>query len=115
MLDATSYESFITENRITKGIIATDKGFPESAAHEQFVEHPDLHYLNPIKRNSKFIEQRHHMLDFTGILPGDESITYRKEKCEALINGSTPSETAAKLPQKNRTGSAGQRRTGPMT
>lgn len=83
MLDSTSYESFITENRITKGIIVADKGFPESAAHEQFVEHPDLHYLNPIKRNSKFIE-RHHMLDFTGILPGDESITYRKEKCEGL-------------------------------
>lgn len=34
MLDATSYESFITENRLTKGIIVADKGFPESAAHE---------------------------------------------------------------------------------
>ena len=80
MLDATSYGAFIAENGITKGIIVGDKGFPESAAHEHFEANPDLHYLNPIKRNSKLIE-RHHMLDFTDILPGYEGITFRKEKC----------------------------------
>ena len=80
MLDATSYSAFIRENHITKGIIVGDKGFPESAAHDQFEANPDLHYLNPVKRNSKLIE-RHHMLDFTGILIGYEGITYRKEKC----------------------------------
>ena len=80
MLDATSYSEFIRENGITKGIIVGDKGFPESAAHNQFEANPDLHYLNPIKRNSKLIE-RHTMLDFTGLLPGYEGITYRKEKC----------------------------------
>ena len=69
MLDATSYEAFIKENRITKGIIVGDKGFPESLTHEEFESHPDLHYLNPIKRNSKLIA-RHSMLDFTAILPG---------------------------------------------
>lgn len=30
MLDATAYESFISENHITKGIIVSDKGFPSS-------------------------------------------------------------------------------------
>ena len=80
MLDATSYSAFISENKITKGIIVGDKGFPESAAHDQFASNPDLHYLNPVKRNSKLIE-RHSMLDFTGILPGYEEITFRKEKC----------------------------------
>ena len=80
MLDATSYQEFITQNGITKGIIVADKGFPESAAHEQFEKNPDLHYLNPVKRNSKLIG-RHGMLDFTGILSGYEGITYRKEKC----------------------------------
>jgi hypothetical protein len=40
MLDATSYEAFIKENRITKGIIVGDKGFPESAAHKEFESHP---------------------------------------------------------------------------
>ena len=83
MLDATSYEAFIAENGITKGIIIADKGFPESAAHEHFAAHKDLHYLNPIKRNAKLIE-RHHMLDFTGILPGYEGITFRKEKCSGV-------------------------------
>ena len=80
MLDATSYSEFIRENNITKGIIVADKGFPESAAHEHFESNENLHYLNPIKRNSKLIE-RHNMLDFTGILPGYDGITYRKEKC----------------------------------
>lgn len=80
MLDATSYSAFISENGIKKGIIVADKGFPESAAHDQFEANPDLHHLNPVKRNSKLIE-RHNMLDFTGILPGYEGITFRKEKC----------------------------------
>ena len=80
MLDATAYKAFISENRITRGIIVGDKGFPESAAHEYFAANPELHYLNPVKRNSKLIE-RHNMLDFTGILPGYEGITFRKEKC----------------------------------
>ena len=83
MLDATSYNEFIRENHITKGIIVADKGFPESAAHEQFEAHSDLHYLNPVKRNSKLIE-RHNMLDFTGILSGYEGITYKKEKCVGI-------------------------------
>ena len=80
MLDATAYGAFISENKITKGIIVGDKGFPASAAHEHFEANPNLHYLNPVKRNSKLIE-RHSMLDFTGILPGYEGITFRKEKC----------------------------------
>lgn len=80
MLDLTSYESFLSENGITKGIVIADKGFPESAAGAYFRNHPDLHYLNPIKRNSKLIET-HRMMDFTGILDGFEGITFRKEEC----------------------------------
>jgi transposase len=83
MLDLTAYESFIRENGITKGIIVADKGFPASAAQGQFRNNPDLHYLNPIKRNSKLIGT-YSMLDFTGILPGDNNITYRKEKCSGI-------------------------------
>lgn len=80
MLDATAYRAFLEENKITKGIVVGDKGFPESAAHDYFEQNPELHYLNPIKRNSKLIE-RHNMLDFTAILPGYDGITFRKEKC----------------------------------
>lgn len=80
MLDVTAYSDFIAQNNITKGIIVADKGFPESAAHEHFEKNQDLHYLNPIKRNSKMIE-RHKMLDFNAMLPGYEGVTYKKEKC----------------------------------
>jgi transposase len=80
MLDLTAYESFIRENGITKGVIVADKGFPASAAQDQFRENPGLHYLNPIKRNSTLIGT-YAMLDYTGILPGNDGITYRKEKC----------------------------------
>jgi hypothetical protein len=80
MLDATAYESFIAENGITKGIIVADKGFPSSAAQEQFQKNPDLHFLNPLKRNAKLI-QRYDMLTFTDILPTNSNITCRKEKC----------------------------------
>lgn len=80
MLDATSYENFLTENRITKGIVVADKGFPSSAAQMQFEANPDLHYINPIKRNSKLIEQ-YGLLDYEGLLCGYEGTTYHKVKC----------------------------------
>lgn len=80
MLDVTSYSEFISENRICQGILIGDKGFPSSAANEEFTSNPDLHYMNPIKRNSKLAE-RHNMYDFTGVLHGFEGITFRKEKC----------------------------------
>ena len=83
MLDLTAYEAFIRESGITKGIIVADKGFPASAAQDQFRENPDLHYLNPIKRNAALIGT-HAMLDFTGILPGYDGITFRKEKCGGI-------------------------------
>lgn len=81
MLDVTAYESFISENHITKGIIVSDKGFPSSAAEAQFKANPDLHYLNPLKRNAKLIE-RYDMLTFTEILPSNSNVTCRKEKCK---------------------------------
>jgi hypothetical protein len=80
MPDITAYEAFIAETGITKGIIVADKGFPASAAQSHFKAYPQLHYLNPIKRNSKLIET-HALLDFTALLPGYEGITFRKEKC----------------------------------
>jgi hypothetical protein len=82
MLDLTSYEAFISENRITKGVIVADKGFPASAAGEYFRDHPDLHYLNPIKRNARVIDDLQ-LLDFTDILDGHDGITYVKKESAA--------------------------------
>jgi len=79
MLDVTAYSEFISENHITKGIVVADKGFPQSAARKHFADNPDLHYLNPLKRDSKIASELH-MLEFTGLLSGFEGITYRKEK-----------------------------------
>ena len=80
MPDSVSYEAFIAENGITKGIVVADKGFPESAAGGYFKSHPDLHYLNPIKRNAKVIDS-YQLLDFAGILVGYEGVTYAKRQC----------------------------------
>ena len=81
MLDITSYESFIADNGIKKGIIVADKGIPASAAKEQFDNNPDLHYLNPIKRNAKVIET-YNLHQYEGVLADREGILYRKIKCE---------------------------------
>ncbi len=81
MLDLTSYEAFIRENDIQNGLIVADKGFPADAASACFRERPGLHYLNPVKRNSKLIDT-HRMLEFTGFLAGREGVTCRKKKCE---------------------------------
>lgn len=81
MLDSVAYEEFIKENGITKGIIVADKGFPEKSAEEQFKAHPDLHYLNPIKRNSKLLK-KYTLLKFTKDLKNNEQIAYKKAKCE---------------------------------
>lgn len=79
MLDLTAYSEFISEHQITKGIVVADKGFPQSAAKQHFKDNPNLHYLNPLKRNSKIASELH-MLEFTGLLTGFEGITCRKEK-----------------------------------
>jgi len=80
MLDVTSYESFISENGIKKGIIVSDKGIPASAAREQFSKNPELHYLNPVKRNAKVIET-YQLHEYDGILSNKEGILYKKSKC----------------------------------
>jgi len=79
MLDVTAYSEFICEHHITKGIVVADKGFPQSAAKKHFQDNPGLHYLNPLKRDSRIASELH-MLEFTALLGGYEGITYRKEK-----------------------------------
>ena len=79
MIDATSYENFIDENKIKKGIIVGDKGFPSSCAKKHFAKNLDLHYLNSLKRNSKYIKD-FNLLEFTEQVPGHENILFSKVK-----------------------------------
>ena len=79
MLDLTAYGVFVRECGIKRGVIVADKGFPASAAAECRRENPDLHYLNPLKRNST-LAKAHGMLDFDGVLPDREGISFRKAR-----------------------------------
>lgn len=76
MLDQTAYEHFLRQNQISKGLLVGDKGFPFSRSEELFKENKDLHYLNPLKRNSKLID-RYGMYEYDGILKDREGITYK--------------------------------------
>ena len=79
MIDATAYENFINQNEIKRGVIVGDKGFPSSSAKKYFTKNKNLHYLNPLKRNCKYINQ-YDLTNFTDQLPEDESILCKKIK-----------------------------------
>ena len=81
MLDVTAYEDFIRECGVKRGVLVADKGFPESAAHGHISANPDLHYLNPIRRNATFI-RTHRMLEFEGVLPDRDGVSFKKAKAQ---------------------------------
>jgi len=83
MLDVTAYEDFVETCGVENGFVVSDKGFPAGAAASHYAKHPNLHYLNPVKRNSRFIET-HDLMSFEGVLPGYEGITYKKAKCQGV-------------------------------
>jgi hypothetical protein len=82
MLDINAYETFLQETNIERGLIVSDKGIPGSAASKYFANHPELGYLNPIKRNAKVIK-KYKLYEYEGILEGEEEITYKKAKDES--------------------------------
>ncbi len=71
MIDARAYRSFVRDNKIEKGILITDKGFPPKEIEDLFAQHKDLHFLSPLKRNDRRIAE-HAMLDFNDCLRGIE-------------------------------------------
>ena len=79
MLDLTAYEDFITENNITQGIIVGDKGFPASSARKSFMDNPNLHFINPIKRDAKIIQELN-LYEYDGALSNNDHILYRKSQ-----------------------------------
>lgn len=77
-IDASSYENFIRDNKITKGIIITDKGFPPSKIRKILENDADLHFLTPIRRSNSLIIE-YDMLSYAGKLEGfDDLILYKK-------------------------------------
>jgi len=79
-IDASSYEAFIKDNNIEKGILITDKGFPVSMIAKGLKERPGLHFLTPIKRNDLRIKDNN-MFQWTGILKGvDKQVLFSKKQ-----------------------------------
>ena len=77
-IDAVSYHSFIQDNKITSGIIVSDKGFPPNQIRDILLQQPCLHYLTPVKRNDKRINA-FKMTEFEGVLAGvDKTVQYKK-------------------------------------
>ncbi len=79
-IDASAYREFIRDNKIEKGIIIAEKGFPPSKLADEFKAHPGLHFLTPIKRNDLNINKLN-LLNFDGVLTGTkQQILYSKRK-----------------------------------
>lgn len=77
MLDATSYEAFIKNNHIKHGIMVGDKGFPSSSIETILNSESDLHYLNPLKRDSRYIED-YDLFHYEGQLKGHETVLFKR-------------------------------------
>ena len=81
MLDLTAYEDFISENNIKEGIIIGDKGFPSSSIKKAFKDNPNLHFINPLKRDAKIIRELD-LYKYAGTLSNNDSILYKKAHYE---------------------------------
>lgn len=80
VLDCVSYQRFLSENGLSRGIVMADKGFPKKAAQEAFKSSQNLHWLNPIKRNDKRIKT-HAMYSFSGMLDDkNRDVLFKKEQ-----------------------------------
>ena len=80
-VDSRAIKDFIETNRISKGIIAADKGFTPSAVLEAVEGVDSLHYLLPLKRDSSLIDT-YGMYDFDRSF-FDETTT----ECKAIRTG----------------------------
>ena len=81
MVDARAFGDFVKKNRIDRGIIIADKGFPTSSAEDVIRASPDLHYLIPLKDNNSLIE-RYSMLDFETVVEGYAYILGKKTRLD---------------------------------
>lgn len=79
MSDSVAYKDFISSYGMTKGIIVGDKAFSSSCAGDQIESNIDLHYVNPLKNNSRYIKE-YNLTDYEGILDSREFLLYKKVK-----------------------------------
>lgn len=77
-IDATTVNSFITMNNIDKGILVADKGFPLKSIESQLKDHPDLHFLLPLKRNASMAEKNDAFSYDSAFHYGDKTLQGKK-------------------------------------
>lgn len=75
--DASSFPRILEEYNITRGLLVGDKGFPVGSIKEWVNGHPELHYLLPVKRNSKYIS-KHNLRDYRDNLENMNTVLYKK-------------------------------------
>lgn len=85
MLDRTTINDFVSENKIVNGIMILDKGFYNESLFEKVDKIDGLSYLIPLKQNSAFI-RNYGMDNPTDLLQGykDGTILYKKVR---MANG----------------------------
>lgn len=85
MLDQTTINNFVEENKIERGLLIMDKGFYKQELFDDLDKKDGLAYLIPLKQNSAFIKN-YGMDNPTEHLVGykDATILYKKEK---MANG----------------------------
>ena len=77
-IDVSSYNAFIRDNNIRKGLIISDKWVPSSRIQKKLKNRLGSHFLTPIKRNDVRITNNH-MLRFESILEGvTNHVLYKK-------------------------------------
>lgn len=75
--DASAFPRILEEYNITRGMLIGDKGFPAGSIKEWTAAHPELHFLLPIRRNSKYIE-KYHLREYKNKLNNIDTVLYSK-------------------------------------
>ena len=80
MIDARAYRAFVQDNKIERGLLITDKGFPPKEIQDVLEKHAELHFLTPLKRSDVRIA-KNKMLDFNDFLRNiDKRIRCKKHQ-----------------------------------
>lgn len=82
MLDLTSIDDFVSEFRVSKGIIVMDKGFYGPQAIQTIKENKELAYIIPLKQSSRKIIDNEMSMDVSSLLieNKDSNILWKKKK-----------------------------------
>lgn len=65
----SAYRTFIRDNRIDRGILADDRGFPVRKMKEDLKAYPGLHFVSPLRKNDPRIRDNN-MYEYEGVLGG---------------------------------------------